>query len=61
MRVELLKHWRGHKPGKVFTEMPDGAGGVLVRRGFARECDESYRPEQPAKPARKKPCPATPT
>ena len=52
MRVELIKHWRGHKPGKVFSEMPDGAGNVLVRRGFAREASEAK--EQKDRPRRVK-------
>jgi hypothetical protein len=35
MHVRLLRHWQGHKPGRVFAEMPDGAANCLIRRGIA--------------------------
>lgn len=51
MRVELLKHWRGFPPGKVFDDLPDGSARVLIQRGKAREL--SAGPATAAKPATK--------
>ena len=56
MRVKLLKCWNGYKAGKVFDEMPAGAGRLLVRRGYALEVMEGGKP--PALKARRKPCEA---
>ena len=49
MEVRLLKHWKGWKPGKVFCEMPRGAGEVLIKRGSAEEVKS-----EPAKQPRSK-------
>ena len=35
MVIELLKHWQGYKPGRVF-DMPDGAAELLLKRNFAK-------------------------
>jgi hypothetical protein len=35
MKVELLKGWLGHKPGKVM-HMADGVANVLIKRKMAR-------------------------
>ena len=45
MRVQLVKHWGGWKPGRVFCEMPVGQAQILVKRGFAVE-QTAEPPEQ---------------
>jgi len=57
MRVQLLRDWRGYKPGKVFTDMPEGSANALIKRGTAREV--SAEPPKPAAgKAKGKPCKA---
>ncbi|GEM_PF-3385090 len=37
MRVELLVHWNGFRPGHVFTLMSDGVANLLISRKVAKD------------------------
>lgn len=52
MRVRLIKHWKGYKPGRVFCEMGDGAANLLIKRGMA-ELEEEHG-QQTDRPAERK-------
>lgn len=45
MKIRLLKHWNGYKPGKLF-DMPDGQANLLLRRGVAELQDQIETPER---------------
>lgn len=46
MIVRLKRHWKHWKPGKVFNDMPDGQGNLLIREGFG----EQVKPEPQQQP-----------
>ena len=50
MIVRLLKPWKYRKVGTVLNDMPDGAGNMLIKRGFA----EQVQPTTEAKPRPKR-------
>jgi hypothetical protein len=52
MKVRLLKSWRYRKVGTIFSEMPEGAANLLIRRGVAEAVKEEPKPE-PARYAKR--------
>ena len=52
MKLEFLKPWRCHRPGKV-AEIPDGVAGELLKRNWARRVPEP-EPDPAIRPPRKK-------
>ena len=48
MFVRLLKHWNGHKPGRVFADMPDGSANALIHRGLAEAVEDTAAEPQDA-------------
>lgn len=52
MIVRLLKPWKFRKVGHVFNDMPDGAGNMLIKRGFAELVKPEPKPKRQEKPAR---------
>lgn len=41
--IRLKKPWRTHQPGHIYEDMPAGAAGTLVARGYAEYLDEQVQ------------------
>lgn len=46
MRIELIRHWQGYKPGRVLAA-PDGMANLLIRRGIAADRSTSHDQPKP--------------
>lgn len=45
MIVRLLRPWKARRVGTIFTDMSDGVGNFLIKRGIGQEVKPEPKPE----------------